>query len=68
MISERKVCRAVIDRHEVMGNQVAEAVHEAMKDNVNEDQAQKIQQQIRVIFESHTNGLVSTLSKMFSNK
>jgi hypothetical protein len=66
MASEGKICRAVIDRHDVMKNQVTEAVSGGLGNSADRKQLEEIRKTIHKIFESHTSGLIDVISKQFS--
>ena len=67
MTSERKICRSVIDRHDVMKNQIFESVRTQFGDKIDQNLLKEIQKMVNSIFESHTHGLVNTISKQFSD-
>ena len=64
----RKVCRAILDRHEVMSNQVVNQVLEVMQNEVDDEKKTQIKQSIERVFQQHSNGLVDQMLDMFSKK
>ena len=67
MASERTICRSVIDRNDVIKNQVFESVRTLLGDKVDQAQLKEIQKTINSIFELHTYNLVGSISKQFSD-
>ncbi len=63
--SEGVVCRAVIDRHDVMTNQIAAVVREVFG---LDEKTKSVVQTVNQIVQSHTNGLVETISNEFAKK
>jgi|TARA_R100000501_G_C2600462_1_gene97678 hypothetical protein len=68
IVSEGVVCRAVIDRNEVMKNQIIVAVREALGPDVPDDQHVLVAKSIKKIVQLHTGGLVTEISNEFSKK
>jgi len=64
--SEGKVCRAVIDRHDVMKNQVIASVREALGADESNKALSGISESVVKIFQVHTNGLINNISKEFA--
>ena len=67
-VSEGKMCRAVIDRHDVIRNQVLSVVNELIGSQVPTETSRVINEQIKQIFVIHTNGLVANISKQFAEQ
>ena len=67
-VSEGKICRSIIDRHDVMKNQVMQAVREALGANPDPETLRLVSNEITRIFQSQTSGLISTVSHQFSGK
>lgn len=66
--SEGKVCRAVIDRHDVMKYQLTEALKELLRAAVSTEIQQGVNERIEGVFSVHTDGLVGNISKQFSER
>lgn len=64
----RKVCRAILDRHSVMSNQVVNLILEVTQGEIEKDKMAETKRKVESIFQQHTNGLVDQVLEMFSNK
>lgn len=67
-VSEGAICRSVIDRNEVMKDQIILSVREILKSDVSDEQQILIAQSVTQIIQSHTNGVTSEISHEFSKK
>jgi len=67
-VSEGAICRSVIDRNEVMKNQIISSIREILKEDVSNDQQILIAQSVAQIIQSHTGALTSAVSNEFSKK
>ena len=65
--SEAKVCRDIIDRHEVMETQVLSTVVSATVEKLDKEDVVKLRDSLKKIFSQHTNGLVDTVSNRFAD-
>ena len=64
----RKVCRAILDRHDVMKTQVVNQVIEALQNETDKEKKKQIKQKVEYVFQQHSNGLIDQMLEMFSNK
>jgi hypothetical protein len=65
-VSEGKVCRGIIDRHDVIKHQVIETIRESLRSGLTSETEQTVFVQIEELFRIHTDGLVGNISKQFS--
>ena len=68
IVSEGKVCRAIIDRNEVMASQVLTTVMENLGSKASQKDYADLKKQLDAVVAVHTDGLVKQVSKMFSDK
>jgi len=67
--SESVICRSIVDRNEVVKSQIIAAVMESMAATTKQHKQQAlIAKAIEKLFQSHTNGLVDSVSREFSKK
>ena len=64
----RKVCRAILDRHEVMSNQVVSEILEALQKETDKEKMLQIKRKVEYVFQQHSNGLIDQVLEMFSKK
>ena len=64
----RKVCRAILDRHEVMSNQVVSEILEALQKETDKEKMLQIKRKVEHVFQQHSNGLIDQVLEMFSKK
>jgi len=65
-VSEGKICRSIIDRHDVMKNQILNAVLEQLSEGTSHDEKVSLQNAVAHVFDVHTNGLLTNVSKQFA--
>ena len=65
-VSEGKICRSIIDRHDVMKNQILSALLEGLSTATSYDEKVALQNAITGVFDIHTNGLLTNVSKQFA--
>jgi len=66
--SEGKICREVIDRHDVMKSQVLQVIREALGESPSPTVIQQVNSGITGVFQTQTNGLIDAISRQFSGK
>jgi hypothetical protein len=67
-VSEGKVCRAVIDRYDVLAEQVFAVVSEVAGTKLTRDEMTTIRKNILAQTESSKNGLLTAISKEFAGQ
>ena len=67
-VSEAKICRDIIDRHDVLQAQVLNLVVETIGNSIEKKDLQKLKQSLRGTFNTQTQGLLTQVSNRFQNK
>lgn len=67
-VSEGKVCRAIIDRNEVLASKVLTIVMESLGSKASRKDYAAMKKQLDATVAVHTDGLVKQVSKLFSGK
>jgi hypothetical protein len=67
-VSESKICRDVIDRHEVLQAQVLNLVLEHVGDSLEKESLQKLKNNLKGTFNTQTQGLLTQISRQFQVK
>ena len=67
-VSEGKVCRAIIDRNEVLAAKVLTTVMESLGSKASREDYVAMKKQLDAVVSVHTDGLVKQVSKLFSGK
>jgi len=65
-VSEGQVCRSIMDRHDVMKNQILNAVMDHLPATVTYDEKVSLQNAVVRVFDVHTSGLLTNVSKQFA--
>lgn len=67
-VSEGKVCRAIVDRYDVLTDQVFAVVSEVAGSKLTRDEMKTIRKNILAQTESSKNGLLTAISKEFAGQ
>jgi len=68
VVSENKVCREIIDRNEVLSASVVNLIIETVGRKVERNELVNLDRQVKALFTTHTDGLVTQVGKHFSGK
>lgn len=67
-VSEGKVCREIIDRNSVLSTSVVNLIIETVGRKVERDELVNLDRQVKALFTTHTDGLVTQVGKHFSGE
>jgi len=68
VVSEGKVCREIIDRNGALSASVVNMIIETIGSKVERDELVNLDRQVKALFTTHTDGLVTQVGKHFSSK
>jgi dephospho-CoA kinase len=68
VVSEGKVCREIIDRNNVLSTSVVNVIIETIGNKVERSDLANLDQKVKALFTTHTDGLVNQVGKHFSGK